>query len=910
MRKEGRGMGERYGIFAAAFVCVMLLAACNDVFKPVKIPAPVDNGYGRISVSIAGESALAQTRTVLPSTAFDKYEYTFTKKGEANGVELEPDSEGFFFLELGAYTVRVKASVGTAEPYTLAATGESPEFIVAPGINDDPVEVLLSGLDTLEQGEFTYTINYQYWAVSDVEISLQKWPSLSDVELDPEDLIDETHLAVNGKTETITLEAGSYLFTVFVSRSDWDGTLVAAGISEAIHIYPSVSTEYTKDFEYEELISFVPKKPAAPTVSPPPGTYNTEELYMVITLSASTENATIYYTFDNSIPSTLSSNQTSSPSIDIYIYEPTTIRAVTVKGGVYSDVITAAYILPPVKPYISPQPGNYPIAQSITLEPGTAGSVIHYTLNGDDPTPGSAVYTGPILITETTTLKVIAVNYGLSSEVLTAVYTIPQGYTNWVKRVPFTEDSTASITFNNLSANDIYLVKVNTSNLVINAADTGGVSGSYPSLFNGFQGGSMFNAPQDTWIMGHPTALEFYDNVRPGINETQPLMFSNFIPPEVGDTREFKIETSYGSGTYISKQATLRATGLYGNVWVLDENYTSGTSSGTQISTSTAEAIRDKFDLIYPAETNLIGYEFGGGPGGDGGRDGDPKIQLLFYYIGNGVAGFFHSKDYGSSFGDVSTISNMAEIMYIDTSVTNQFIDFIYSTLVHEFAHMITFNMKLGKGSLETWYAEMLAMMAEDLTAPLIGIELTNNSNHVIRARMPTFLLNYNQVGITEWTNLSSASYAKGTAFGAYLLRNYGGAELLKTILANNYTGLSSVTNAVRATGSPNITFEQLVSRFGEALIFSGPSISADVTSFDRTVTKTINGYTYTAAGFDIWNNFTQKGPVIFDLTQKEMTRRSLSVHSANEWKNKTGTFTVTLEKPNNSYIEFYLMAK
>jgi len=80
----------------------------------------------------------------------------------------------------------------------------------------------------------------------------------------------------------------------------------------------------------------------------------------------------------------------------------------------------------------------------------------------------------------------------------------------------------------------------------------------------------------------------------------------------------------------------------------------------------------------------------------------------------------------------------------------------------------------------------MLSMMTKDVIASQIGISFSN-SEHKVRVRMPTFLTDYYRVGITEWDG-SSVSYAKGIAFGAYLLRNYGGASLLKEMVASNST--------------------------------------------------------------------------------------------------------------------------
>ncbi|GEJ56155.1 OmpA family protein [Anaeromyxobacter diazotrophicus] len=62
-----------------------------------------------------------------------------------------------------------------------------------------------------------------------------------------------------------------------------------------------------------------------------------------------------------------------------------------------------------------PPPGSYPAAQTVTIASSTPGAVIHYTTDGSTPTADSPVYTGPITVDRTTTLKAIAVAPGAPS---------------------------------------------------------------------------------------------------------------------------------------------------------------------------------------------------------------------------------------------------------------------------------------------------------------------------------------------------------------------------------------------------------------------------------------------------------------------------------------------------------------
>jgi hypothetical protein len=71
--------------------------------------------------------------------------------------------------------------------------------------------------------------------------------------------------------------------------------------------------------------------------------------------------------------------------------------------------------------------GEYTTAQSITLT-ANKPATIHYTTNGDTPTPFSTVYNSPIHISTTTTLKFFAIDTSGNEEtVQTQVYTINSG---------------------------------------------------------------------------------------------------------------------------------------------------------------------------------------------------------------------------------------------------------------------------------------------------------------------------------------------------------------------------------------------------------------------------------------------------------------------------------------------------
>lgn len=163
---------------------------------------------------------------------------------------------------------------------------------------------------------------------------------------------------------------------------------------------------------------------AAPTFSPAAGTYFETQN---VTITSATEGATIYYTLDGNDPTTSSSVYSSALNIS----ETTTVKAMAVKEGYNnSTVSTGLYTitLPSVAtPTFTPAAGTYTETQNVTIACATDGATIYYTLDGNDPTTESSVYSTSLSISETTTVKAMAVKSDMSnSEIATAVYNIEQ----------------------------------------------------------------------------------------------------------------------------------------------------------------------------------------------------------------------------------------------------------------------------------------------------------------------------------------------------------------------------------------------------------------------------------------------------------------------------------------------------
>ncbi len=158
-----------------------------------------------------------------------------------------------------------------------------------------------------------------------------------------------------------------------------------------------------------------------PVFNPGGGTYSSSQS---VTITTATEGATIRYTTDGSTPSQTNGTVYSSP---VAISVNTTLKAIAYKSGLTdSSVTSATYEIVVAAPAFNPGGGTYSSAQSVTITTVTSGATIRYTTDGSTPSQSNGtVYSSPVAISVTTTLKAIAYKSGMTdSSVTSATYTI------------------------------------------------------------------------------------------------------------------------------------------------------------------------------------------------------------------------------------------------------------------------------------------------------------------------------------------------------------------------------------------------------------------------------------------------------------------------------------------------------
>ena len=210
---------------------------------------------------------------------------------------------------------------------------------------------------------------------------------------------------------------------------DIDTQITVSLPASSVYVFDGVQTPETTFDVVEEPTE--PEEPEVvvvetPTISPAGGEV---EEGTAVTLACATEGATIRYTLDGTEP-TASSTAYTSP---IAISSACTLKAVAMKDGcTTSEVATAAFTIKArevvATPVISPAGGEYESSVTVSIACATSGASVYYTLDGTVPTAASTLYNGSITITESATLKAIAVKdgYYTNSSVVSAVYTITQ----------------------------------------------------------------------------------------------------------------------------------------------------------------------------------------------------------------------------------------------------------------------------------------------------------------------------------------------------------------------------------------------------------------------------------------------------------------------------------------------------
>lgn len=156
-------------------------------------------------------------------------------------------------------------------------------------------------------------------------------------------------------------------------------------------------------------------KVATPSVSPNGGSHASAQN---VTMTSATPGSTLRYTTDGTEPTDTSTAYAGA----ITIGTSTTLKVVGFKANwSQSDTRTATFTMnfgTLAAPTVTPATGTYESSVSVTMSSAQSGAVVRYTTNGATPSASSTLYTAPLTLEATTTIKAKAFHpdYTTSSE--------------------------------------------------------------------------------------------------------------------------------------------------------------------------------------------------------------------------------------------------------------------------------------------------------------------------------------------------------------------------------------------------------------------------------------------------------------------------------------------------------------
>lgn len=111
-------------------------------------------------------------------------------------------------------------------------------------------------------------------------------------------------------------------------------------------------------------------------------------------------------------------------TLQLYMRTPGGVRQLVLD----EELFHTPYIPYTAKPTITPSSSTFSNSMNFTIATKSADAAIYYTLNGDNPTINSLLYSAPVTITSSTSVKAMAVKTGLSeSMIATATFEINTG---------------------------------------------------------------------------------------------------------------------------------------------------------------------------------------------------------------------------------------------------------------------------------------------------------------------------------------------------------------------------------------------------------------------------------------------------------------------------------------------------
>lgn len=304
------------------------------------------------------------------------------------------------------------------------------------------------------------------------------------------------------------------------------------------------------------------------------------------------------------------------------------------------------------------------------------------------------------------------------------------------------------------------------------------------------------------------------------------------ITANIGDKKNFWTYYDDALEIPIESEAECKYIGKNCIIWNIPVKVNEEYPAEYQLKDEDFKKIADKFDYIYDLETSFVGTHQYTKKFGNNFIDSHDKIEIILTDISGDAAikkngyyvGYFSSNDvykkiqydeYGERlciedkdspyYGkDWNFSSNETQCIFIDSPyfITNE--KESYSTVVHEFQHLLNFCYKQQFGEFSSrWFTEMMSMLTEDAFSDYLELDLIETP----QARLVNWIMDY---GYLEspfvWYDLSQTdligkSYSATYALGAFFSRNFGGLDLIHEMAISNNVDFDAIESALTKAG-------------------------------------------------------------------------------------------------------------
>ncbi|MFN8612648.1 MAG: hypothetical protein U0931_34235 [Vulcanimicrobiota bacterium] len=204
---------------------------------------------------------------------------------------------------------------------------------------------------------------------------------------------------------------------------------------------------------------------------------------------------------------------------------------------------------------------------------------------------------------------------------------------------------------------------------------------------------------------------------------------------------------------------------VVGGIPIIDETRALAIQNAWDVDNGTGQG-------IYNLDRSIFGSEWDNG----GGRDGDTKVNLVILNSsGIGGAGFFGFTRPGDE--EVGGTSNEGEILYLNNDKFGADGFDLFSTMAHEFQHLISLNVKrIHQGAFDgqqenSAIDEGKSVLAEDLAG--YGLDAVGGGNNFTFQACRAFLNSPGAQGLFSFNN-NLDSYGRDYVFMRYLVDRFG----------------------------------------------------------------------------------------------------------------------------------------